>query len=206
MSGESGTYLRVVVVKSASSTPDVPVVNLANVLTVLRILLIPLFVWVLFRHGGEDTAWRIGAWVVFAVAMATDWFDGWYARSRGLVTDFGKLADPIADKAMMAAAMIGLSLLGELFWWITIVILVREIGITIWRLVGVDYVVAASPGGKLKTAAQTLGVGLLILPLPYWVWPFEWLVMAVAVVLTVYTGVDYLVKARQAAKQQGNPA
>lgn len=192
--------------KSASSTPDVPVVNLANVLTVIRILLIPLFVWVLFRDGGEDTAWRIGAWAVFAVAMGTDWLDGWYARSRGLVTDFGKLADPIADKAMMAAAMIGLSLLDELFWWITIVILVREIGITIWRLVGVDYVVAASPGGKLKTAAQTLGVGLLILPMPYWVWPFEWLVMAVAVVLTVYTGIDYLLKARQAAKQQGSPA
>ena len=118
-----------------------------------------------------------------------------------LVTDFGKIADPIADKALMAAAMISLSLVHELFWWVTVVILVREVGITVWRLVGVDHVVAASKGGKLKTATQTLGVGMLILPLPHWVWPVEWFVMGVAVVLTAYSGIDYLVKARQAAQQ-----
>ncbi|WP_333619838.1 CDP-diacylglycerol--glycerol-3-phosphate 3-phosphatidyltransferase [Dietzia sp.] len=191
---------------SPSGPDQVPVLNIANILTVFRIVLVPVFVVVMFTNGGESTWWRIAAWAVFAIAMMTDYVDGWYARSRNLVTDFGKLADPIADKALMGAAMISLSILGELYWWVTIVILVREIGITVWRLVGVDYVVPASPGGKLKTAAQTLGIGLLILPMPHWVWPFEWLVMAVAVVLTVYTGVDYLLKARQASRAQGGEA
>lgn len=180
-------------------TSEVPVLNIANVLTVLRILLVPVFLVVFFVEGAENPWWRVGAFVVFALAMATDYVDGYLARRLGLVTDFGKIADPIADKALMAAAMISLSIVGELYWWVTAVILVREIGITLWRLVGVDHVVAASKGGKLKTVTQTVGVGMLILPLPYWVWPVEWLVMGVAVVLTVYTGVDYLVKARQVA-------
>ena len=180
-------------------TSEVPVLNIANILTMLRVLLVPVFVIVFFMAGAEDSWWRAGAFVVFAVAMFTDYVDGYLARRLNLVTDFGKIADPIADKALMAAAMISLSLVGDLFWWVTIVILVREIGITVWRLVGVDHVVAASKGGKLKTVTQTFGVGLLILPLPYWVWPVEWLIIGVAVVLTVYTGIDYLVKARQAA-------
>lgn len=173
--------------------------NVPNILTLVRIALVPIFVWVFFTSGAASPAWRIAAFVVFAVAMATDWVDGWWARSRGLVTDFGKLADPIADKAMLGATMISLSIVGELWWWITIVVLVREIGITIWRLIGVDYVVPASPGGKLKTVTQTLGVGMLILPLPQWVWPLEWVIIGIAVALTVYTGIDYLVKARRAA-------
>ena len=174
--------------------------NLPNALTVLRILGVPVFLWLLLQEGGEDAGWRWWAFGVFALLMITDKIDGDLARSRNLVTDFGKIADPIADKALMAAAMISLSLVHELFWWVTIVILVREIGITLWRLFGVDHVVAASPGGKLKTVTQSVGVGMLILPLPHWFWPAEWAVMGVAVVLTVYTGVDYLVKARQAAR------
>ena len=181
-------------------TAEVPVLNIANVLTVLRIILVPVFVVVFFIDGAQDAWWRVGAFAVFAIAMMTDYVDGYLARKLGLVTDFGKIADPIADKALMAAAMISLSLVHELFWWVTIVILVREIGITLWRFFGVDHVVAASKGGKLKTVTQTLGVGLLILPLPYWVWPGEWLIMGVAVALTVYTGIDYVVKARQAAR------
>ena len=181
-------------------TAEVPVLNIANVLTVLRIILVPVFVVVFFIDGAQDAWWRVGAFGVFAIAMMTDYVDGYLARKLGLVTDFGKIADPIADKALMAAAMISLSLVHELFWWVTIVILVREIGITLWRFFGVDHVVAASKGGKLKTVTQTLGVGLLILPLPYWVWPGEWLIMGVAVALTVYTGIDYVVKARQAAR------
>ena len=177
---------------------EVPVLNIANLLTMLRIVLVPVFVVVFFVAGAEDPWWRVGAFAVFAIAMMTDYVDGHLARRLDLVTDFGKIADPIADKALMAAAMISLSLVGELYWWVTAVILVREIGITVWRFFGVDHVVAASKGGKLKTVTQTLGVGLLILPLPYWVWPLEWLIMGVAVVLTVYTGVDYVVKARQA--------
>jgi len=182
-------------------TAEVPVLNIANILTVLRILLVPVFVVVFFVDGAQDAWWRVGAFAVFALAMATDYVDGYLARKLDLVTDFGKIADPIADKALMAAAMISLSLVHELFWWVTVVILVREVGITVWRLVGVDHVVAASKGGKLKTATQTLGVGMLILPLPHWVWPVEWFVMGVAVVLTAYSGIDYLVKARQAAQQ-----
>lgn len=181
-------------------TGEVPVLNIANVLTVLRVLLVPVFVVVFFIADAQDPWWRVGAFVVFAVAMATDYLDGYLARKLGLVTDFGKIADPIADKAMMAAAMISLSLVGELYWWVTIVVLVREVGITLWRLFGVDQVVAASKGGKLKTVTQTLGLGMLILPLPHWVWPIEWAVIGVALVLTVYTGIDYLVKARQAAR------
>ena len=180
---------------------EVPLLNIANVLTMLRIVLVPVFLVVFFVADAQDVWWRIGAFVVFAVAMGTDYVDGHLARSRGLVTDFGKIADPIADKALMAAAMIALSSVHELFWWVTVVILVREVGITLWRLFGVDHVVAASPGGKLKTVTQSVGVGMLILPLPHGVWPVEWLVMGVAVVLTVYTGVDYLVKARRAARE-----
>ena len=180
---------------------EVPVLNIANLLTMLRIVLVPVFVVVFFVAGAEDPWWRVGAFAVFAIAMMTDYVDGHLARRLDLVTDFGKIADPIADKALMAAAMISLSLVGELYWWVTAVILVREIGITVWRFFGVDHVVAASKGGKLKTVMQTLGVGLLILPLPYWVWPLEWLIMGVAVVLTVYTGIDYVVKARQAGSR-----
>ena len=180
---------------------EVPVLNIANLLTMLRIVLVPVFVVVFFVAGAEDPWWRVGAFAVFAIAMMTDYVDGHLARRLDLVTDFGKIADPIADKALMAAAMISLSLVGELYWWVTAVILVREIGITVWRFFGVDHVVAASKGGKLKTVTQTLGVGLLILPLPYWVWPLEWLIMGVAVVLTVYTGIDYVVKARQAGSR-----
>ncbi|MET3860125.1 CDP-diacylglycerol--glycerol-3-phosphate 3-phosphatidyltransferase [Dietzia sp. 2505] len=179
---------------------EVPVLNIANVLTVLRIVLVPVFVVLFFVADAQDPWWRVGAFVVFALAMATDYVDGYLARRLGLVTDFGKIADPIADKALMAAAMISLSLVDELFWWVTIVILVREVGITLWRLFGVDHVVAASKGGKLKTVTQTLGLGMLILPLPHWIWPLEWAVIGVALVLTVYTGIDYLVKARQAAR------
>lgn len=182
------------------SGAEVPVLNIANVLTVLRIALVPVFVLIFFVAGAQEPWWRVGAFVVFAVAMATDYVDGYLARRLGLVTDFGKIADPIADKALMAAAMVSLSLVGELFWWVTVVILVREVGITLWRLFGVDHVVAASRGGKLKTVTQTLGLGMLILPLPHWVWPVEWAVIGVALILTVYTGIDYLVKARQAAR------
>ena len=182
------------------TSAEVPVLNIANVLTMLRIVLVPVFVVLFFAADAQDFWWRIGAFVVFAAAMFTDYIDGYLARRLGLVTDFGKVADPIADKALIAAAMISLSIVGELFWWVTVVILVREIGITVWRLFGIDYVVPAGRGGKLKTVTQTVGVGMLILPLPHWFWPVEWVVVGAAVVLTVYTGIDYLVKARQAAR------
>lgn len=176
-----------------------PLLNIANVLTVIRILVVPVFLVVFFHGGGHDTVWRIAAFVVFALAMYTDKLDGDLARSRGLITDFGKIADPIADKAQMGAALIALSVVGDLWWWVTIVILAREIGITLWRLAIIkDRVVPASRGGKLKTVTQTVAMAMFILPLPHVFWPVSWAVMGAALVLTVWTGIDYIVKAHAA--------
>ncbi|WP_299574328.1 CDP-diacylglycerol--glycerol-3-phosphate 3-phosphatidyltransferase [uncultured Williamsia sp.] len=172
---------------------DVPVVNLANALTVFRIVLVPVFLVTLFVDGGHDTVWRIAAWVVFAVAAVTDQVDGRVARSRGLVTDFGKMADPIADKALIGAALVGLSILGDLAWWVTVVIIVRELGVTGLRFWVLRHaVIPASRGGKLKTLLQAVAIGLYILPLPG---PVHWaavVVMAAAIVMTILTGLDYV--------------
>ncbi len=171
----------------------VPVVNLANAVTVMRLLLVPVFLLALFAADGHDAKTRIAAFVIFAVAIITDRLDGALARNYGLVTDFGTLADPIADKALIGAALIGLSMLGDLWWWVTVLVLVREIGITVLRFAVLHRgVIPASRGGKLKTLVQAIGIGLLILPLtgPWLV--TAWAVMAAAVVLTVVTGVDYV--------------
>jgi CDP-diacylglycerol--glycerol-3-phosphate 3-phosphatidyltransferase len=174
----------------------VPLVNVANALTVSRLVLVPVFLITLFVDDGHQLAWRLVASGVFAVASITDHFDGNLARSRGLVTDFGKIADPIADKALTGSALIGLSLLGELPWWVTVVIAVREIGITLLRFWVISYgVIPASRGGKAKTLFQIVGIGLFVLPLPVWSNPARWAVLAVALVLTVVTGVDYVVRA-----------
>jgi CDP-diacylglycerol--glycerol-3-phosphate 3-phosphatidyltransferase len=168
----------------------------ANALTVSRLALVPVFLVALFADGGHQMGWRLVATGVFTVASITDHLDGNLARSRGLVTDFGKIADPIADKALTGAALIGLSLLGELPWWVTIVIAVREIGITLLRFWVISYgVIPASRGGKAKTLCQLVGIGLFILPLPAWSDPARWAVLAVALVLTVVTGVDYVIRA-----------
>ncbi|MDL4771461.1 MULTISPECIES: CDP-diacylglycerol--glycerol-3-phosphate 3-phosphatidyltransferase [Thermomonosporaceae] len=167
------------------------VYNIANALTLIRIALVPVFVWLLFLDG---TAMRLAAFVVFAIASITDKIDGDLARSRGLVTDFGKIADPIADKALTGGALISLSVLGELWWWVTAVILVREVGITLLRLVVIRHgVIPASKGGKLKTALQVFAIGFFILPGP--LDPVRWALMAAALVVTIVTGVDYLVQA-----------
>ncbi|WP_116948364.1 CDP-diacylglycerol--glycerol-3-phosphate 3-phosphatidyltransferase [Jiangella endophytica] len=170
--------------------------NIANGLTVLRVVLVPLFGWLLLREGGDDDPSRIAAFVTFGIAMMTDRLDGDLARRRGLVTDFGKIADPIADKALTGMAFVGLSLLGELPWWVTVVVLVREWGITVLRFAVLRYgVMAANRGGKLKTVLQALALGLYILPMPGWFDPIEASVMALAVIVTVVTGVDYVLSA-----------
>lgn len=170
--------------------------NVANALTLVRLALVPVFVWLLLRAGGEDVASRIAACAVFSVAMATDKLDGDIARRRGLVTDFGKIADPIADKALTGGAFISLSLLGELPWWVTVVVLTREIGVTLLRFVVLRYgVIPASRGGKLKTGLQALAIGLFVLPLPAAFDLLENTVMGAAVVVTLVTGVDYVVQA-----------
>ena len=174
--------------------------NLPNILTSVRILLVPLFVWFLWAGGsfGQDSlAMRWAAFAVFAVAMYTDKLDGDIARARGLITDFGKIADPIADKLLTGSALVVLSLLNELWWWVTIVILVREWGITLMRFVVLRYgVMPASRGGKLKTVLQTLALGLLLMPLgsvvgDWWPWA-GWIAMGAALVVTVVTGLDYV--------------
>ena len=169
-------------------------VNVANVLTVVRILLVPVFVVCLFAGG---TAWRLVALAAFCVASLTDLLDGRLARSRGLVTDFGKIADPIADKALTGAALISLSVLGELSWWVTALILIREFGVTALRFAVIRRgVIAASPGGKLKTLLQVIAICLYVLPAslspPDVV---KQVVMAAAVVVTLVTGADYVVRA-----------
>ena len=174
----------------------VPVLNLPNVLTVTRLLLVPLCLLFLFQGDGHDAGWRWLSFLVFAVAAITDRYDGHIARKRGLVTTFGKVADPIADKALTGSVLISLSILGDVPTWVTVVILVREIGITILRFALLRrHVMPASNGGKLKTLIQIFAIGLYLMPLPGFLDWFRIGMMAAAVVLTVVTGIDYLIKA-----------
>ncbi|MGW0035807.1 CDP-diacylglycerol--glycerol-3-phosphate 3-phosphatidyltransferase [Gordonia sp. NPDC003376] len=177
----------------ADPVDAVPVVNIANALTVFRIILVPVFVVVLFAQGGHETWWRVAAALVFGVAAVTDHIDGRLARGRGLVTDFGKMADPIADKALIGAALVSLSILGELTWWVTAIILVRELGVTALRFWVLRHgVIPASRGGKLKTLLQAIGIGLLLLPLSGFWHTSAMVIMWVAVVITMATGLDYV--------------
>ncbi|WP_180963890.1 CDP-diacylglycerol--glycerol-3-phosphate 3-phosphatidyltransferase [Corynebacterium aurimucosum] len=175
--------------RTTDVNPEVSNWNLPNILTSLRIFFIPLFAWLVL--GGHEW-WAFGC---FALLMLTDKLDGDIARSRGLITNFGKIADPIADKALMTAAFVCLNITGALPVWITVVILFREFGITIWRfyLLRQGKVVPASQGGKLKTALQTLAVALYLCPLPGWMDTPSLLVMLAAVVVTVVTGIQYLI-------------
>ena len=181
---------------AAQPAQSAHVVNIANALTLLRLLLVPVFVVLFFMDGGHSSGWRIWAFVVFAVATITDLIDGDLARSRGLVTDVGKVADPIADKALTGAALIGLSIVGDLPWWVTVVILVREIGVTALRFFVIRHgVIPASRGGKAKTLLQNVAIGLYILPLTGWAATVRFWLMAAAVVITVVTGADYVARA-----------
>lgn len=188
----------------AGTTIPVPagLVNIANVLTMVRILLVPVFGWFLLAHP-HHTGFRLAAVVVFAVASFTDRLDGQLARERGLVTEFGTMADPLADKALMGMALIGLSWLDELPWWVTVVILARELGITLLRFWVIRHgVIPASRGGKAKTMAQAVAIGLYLLPLPDGIHWIAQVVMAVALVLTVVTGVDYVLSAMRRARER----
>ncbi|MEV5106979.1 CDP-diacylglycerol--glycerol-3-phosphate 3-phosphatidyltransferase [Streptomyces massasporeus] len=181
---------------AAAAVNQASVWNIANLLTMLRLVLVPAFVALMLADGGYDPAWRSLAWAAFAIAMITDLFDGHLARTYNLVTDFGKIADPIADKAIMGAALICLSALGDLPWWVTGVILGRELGVTLLRFWVIRYgVIPASRGGKLKTLTQGVAVGMYVLALTGWLATLRWWVMAAAVVLTVVTGLDYVKQA-----------
>jgi CDP-diacylglycerol--glycerol-3-phosphate 3-phosphatidyltransferase len=175
--------------------------NVPNALTALRMLLVPVFAWMLLSHP-HDNAWRWGAAVVFVIASITDIVDGKVARKYGLVTRFGKLWDPIADKALTGMALVGLSIISELPWWITIVILVREWGITLLRFLILKYgVMAANRGGKLKTVVQSVAIVWYLLPVPAWLHAIGVVVMWAALILTVLTGLDYCREAYQLRKK-----
>ena len=179
--------------------PQASAWNIANAFTILRIALVPVFAWLLLHDGGYSTTYRLLAAGVFVVATATDRIDGDIARARGLVTDFGKVSDPIADKALMGMAFVGLSMIDLLPWWVTVVVLVRELGITALRFLVIRHgVMPASGGGKVKTALQAIAILLYVLPLPTGgVWhTIGVVVMAGAVIVTLATGVDYLLRAR----------
>jgi CDP-diacylglycerol--glycerol-3-phosphate 3-phosphatidyltransferase len=171
--------------------------NIANIITVVRILMAPLFFVLLVVDDGHMGALRVWAAVIFVVAILTDSLDGFLARRQNLVSDFGKIVDPLADKVLTGGAFIVLSVLGELPWWVTIIILVREIGITIYRFVALrDRVIAASRGGKLKTLLQGVALTLALFPFTTWLggW-FHWVdvvVMSAAFVATVLSGLDYM--------------
>jgi len=176
--------------------PQASAWNIANALTVLRIALVPVFAWFLLHNGGHSSSYRLLAAGVFVVATATDRIDGDIARARGLVTDFGTVSDPIADKALMGMALVGLSIIGLLSWWVTAVVVVREVGITALRFVVIRHgVMPASRGGKVKTALQAIAILLYVLPLSGFWHTIAVVVMASAVVVTVATGVDYVLRA-----------
>ncbi|QYH36452.1 CDP-diacylglycerol--glycerol-3-phosphate 3-phosphatidyltransferase [Salinibacterium sp. M195] len=174
--------------------------NIANIITVVRILLAPVFIWLLLLDDGEMGLIRYLAAALFIFAIVTDTVDGHLARGRNLITNVGIILDPIADKVLTGGALVALSILGELWWWVTILILAREFGITIYRFAVLSKVVIpASRGGKLKTVLQAVAISLFLVPLASvlgdWVLWINYSVMTIAVVLTVYTGVDYLWRA-----------
>lgn len=186
-------------VLSAGDTPA-STGNIANIITVVRILMVPAFVWLLLADAGQLGPMRYIAAALFILAIVTDSVDGSLARSRNLITDFGKILDPIADKLLIGSALVCLSILGELWWWVTALILLRELGITLYRMVALrKRVIPASSGGKLKTIFQAVAISFYLVPT--WLLLGEWMhwvnaaLMAIAVILTLWSGVQYLVAA-----------
>ena len=171
-------------------------INLPNALTIFRILALPFCAYALFKNGGDDDSWRIIAFTLFFIVGLSDILDGRIARSRNQITEFGKLLDPIADKAMLATASIGASILGMLSWWVTAIFLIREVAVTILRFAVIKKgVIPASKGAKVKTFFQSFGVGFYILPLPSYLNLPRDIFMTVAIYLTISTGVTYFRKA-----------
>lgn len=176
-------------------------VTLPNFLTLVRLLLVPVLAVLLLADDGLDPALRWAATAVFVIAALTDLADGEIARRSGTVTTVGKIADPVADKALTGVALVGLSVLGDLPWWVTIVILVREVGVTALRFVVIRHgVIPASRGGKAKTVAQVIAIALYLAPLDAWADPVRVIAMAIALVLTIVTGIDYAVRAWRLTK------
>jgi CDP-diacylglycerol---glycerol-3-phosphate 3-phosphatidyltransferase len=189
--------------RAVEDPPVVPVVNIANVLTVLRLLCVPVVAVLLVGSATYGTGWLVAAWAVFTAACVTDVVDGRIARARGLCTDFGAFADPIADKALVGTALLGLSWLGIMPWWVTAVIIGREVAVTALRTAVLRHgVIPASRGGKLKAFSQNCAVALYLLPLSGAAASMRVPVLAIALVATVATGVDYALGARRAARER----
>jgi CDP-diacylglycerol---glycerol-3-phosphate 3-phosphatidyltransferase len=179
--------------------------NLPNAITAARILLVPYFIWLLFQPSGEFEIMRWFATFIFVLGISTDGIDGAIARKKGLITNLGKILDPIADKALIGGALVALSLLNEVPVWATAAILIRELGITAYRFIVIrKRVVAASGGGKLKTVSQSIVVGLIMSPiaglLPGWFALIELALLLFVVILTIYTGLQYMVAAWRGRK------
>jgi CDP-diacylglycerol--glycerol-3-phosphate 3-phosphatidyltransferase len=177
--------------------------NLPNAITAVRILLVPVFVYVLFAHPDKADFGRWLAVLVFVVTISTDGLDGAIARKRGLVTNVGKILDPIADKALIGGALVALSVLDEVYWWVTVTILVREVGITVYRFAVIRRkIVSASGGGKLKTILQSIAVGFLLSPFDYYfgtgMFIFEQILLYAAYAITMFTGAQYLIASSKA--------
>jgi CDP-diacylglycerol---glycerol-3-phosphate 3-phosphatidyltransferase len=203
VAGGAGFRGRVV----AAGDGPVSIGNIANIITVARIAVAPLVLWLILLDGGDWGIWRLVAAVLFIVAISTDGVDGMLARKRNLITTSGILMDPIADKALTGAAFIGLALVAELPWWIVIVVLGRELLITVFRLVVAKrQVIPASRGGKLKTLSQAIALGFWLTPawvvIGEWIFVVNWILMGAVVVLTVATGIDYLVRAFLASRKR----
>jgi CDP-diacylglycerol--glycerol-3-phosphate 3-phosphatidyltransferase len=198
-------------VVSAGETPA-STGNVANIITVVRILLAPIFIWMLLVDDGADGLLRYLASGLFILAIVTDSVDGLLARRQNLITDFGKILDPIADKVLIGGALVSLSILGELPWWVTVVILVREVGITVYRFIALrDRVIPASWLGKIKTVFQAIAIAFALTPVYQWL-PMPWwpgfmnivntILMSIAVVLTVVSGIEYLWQAWRIGRQK----
>lgn len=182
----------------------VRIANLANLLTGLRLVLVPIFMFALFYDAGHDFVGRLVAFAIFTLACITDRLDGVLARNYGMATEFGAFVDPIADKALIGSALIGLSMLGDLAWWVTVLILTREVGVTLLRLAVIRRgVIPASWGGKLKTAVQAVAIGLFVLPLSGPFLTAASVLMAAAIVLTVVTGLDYVASTIREVRRTG---
>ena len=172
-----------------------------NFITVMRLLFVPVGAYTLFKNGGDDPTWQYISWVVFFILGMSDVLDGKLARSRGTITKFGEFLDPVADKFMIGTAMVSLSILGRMPWWITIVIMSREIGITLFRLAVIKRgVIPANRGGKIKALFQGFGVGFYVLPLSETMFWFRDSFMAVAIILTLGTGAHYIYSAFKPSK------
>ena len=193
-----------------TTDPKVSNWNVPNALTTLRIVMVPFYGWALLVDGGESVLWRTVAFVIFTLAMVTDKIDGDIARKHNLVTNFGKIADPIADKALTGMAFIGLSIIGEIWWWVTVLVLLREWSVTFMRLsIAKHVVLAANASGKLKTVLQAIALGMLTLPLRevegalelpgLALWWIAVVLLAAAVVMTMYSGYEFF---RDAFKQR----